>query len=215
MKLLKVRLQGFGQFNEGLDVALNPDGLTVVVGRNEAGKSTLLNAVVGVLFGFRDYNMVRKYEPWDTHEAYGGEVEVAAEDGRRLRISRDFKSNHATILELKDGDELPAGRRQTVGEGTGLEPLSVRPMDVLDIMARGRQTRAALPGNLATLVGRVIERQHPRLGHSPTPLVARSSTFSKRSSARRRACTAASREMPRCSASSSMVQPAPIFSMMT
>lgn len=106
MKLLKIRLQGFGQFNEGLEVAFEADGLNVVIGRNEAGKSTLLNAVVGVLFGFRDLNQVRRYEPWDTYDAYAGELEILTDDGRVLRFRRDFKDQRAGVLRVDDGEEV-------------------------------------------------------------------------------------------------------------
>jgi uncharacterized protein YhaN len=104
VKLLRVRLHGFGAFNKGLDVAFDPDHLNLVVGRNEAGKSTLMNSIFGVLFGFRDLNQVRKYEPWDDHDAYAGEIELAAEDGRRYRILRDFKNNAARIERLEGED---------------------------------------------------------------------------------------------------------------
>lgn len=106
MRLLNVRLHGFGQFNRGLDVSFAPDRLNVVVGRNEAGKSTLLNAVGGVLFGFRDLNMVRKYEPWEEHDRYAGEAKFQLDDGRRFRVERDFRTGEARIVE-----ETPEGDR--------------------------------------------------------------------------------------------------------
>ena len=107
MKLLRVKLHGFGQFNEGLDVSLDPANLTLVVGRNEAGKSTLMNAIFGILFGFRDLNLVRKYEPWDDHDAYSGEIDLQAEDEQKYRIFRDFHTNTARIDRLVDGGEEP------------------------------------------------------------------------------------------------------------
>lgn len=103
MKLLRVRLHGFGAFNKGLDVTFAPDQLNLVVGRNEAGKSTLMNSIFGILFGFRDLNLVRKYEPWDDHEAYAGELELQAEDGSHIRVWRDFKDNEARIERIEDG----------------------------------------------------------------------------------------------------------------
>lgn len=100
MRLTNVRLHGFGQFNRGLEVTFATDRLNVVVGRNEAGKSTLLNAIGGVLFGFRDLNMVRKYEPWEEHERYAGEVGFSLEDGRTFRVARDFRSGEARLVEI-------------------------------------------------------------------------------------------------------------------
>jgi DNA repair exonuclease SbcCD ATPase subunit len=105
MRLRRVKLHGFGQFNRGLDVVFAPDRLNVVVGRNEAGKSTLLNAIGGVLFGFRDLNMVRKYEPWEEHDRYAGEVSLGLDDGRRVRVERDFRAGTARIVEETDDGE--------------------------------------------------------------------------------------------------------------
>ncbi|RPJ62018.1 MAG: hypothetical protein EHM24_26155, partial [Acidobacteria bacterium] len=51
MKIRTCRIEGFGIFNEWTLAGL-PDGLTVIYGDNEAGKSTLLAFLRGVLFGF-------------------------------------------------------------------------------------------------------------------------------------------------------------------
>ncbi len=104
MKLLRVRLHGFGAFNDGLDVTFAPDQLNLIVGRNEAGKSTVMNSIFGVLFGFRDLNMARKYEPWDEHDAYAGELELQTEDGRKLVVHRDFNSNQCRVVAIDQGD---------------------------------------------------------------------------------------------------------------
>lgn len=103
MKLLRVKLDGFGQFNRGLDVRFAPDRLTLIVGRNEAGKSTLLNSIFGILFGFRDLNLVRKYEPWDDHEAYAGEIDLEADGGVVYRVRRDFSNGRASIHRIEPG----------------------------------------------------------------------------------------------------------------
>jgi uncharacterized protein YhaN len=113
MKLLQIKLDGFGQFNHGLSIKLEPSKLNLIVGRNEAGKSTLLNATSGILFGFRDLNVMRRYEPWDDHDCYSGELEFLAEDGRRIRIARDFRGGTATITALD-----AAGDDRTLFEGS-------------------------------------------------------------------------------------------------
>ena len=100
MRLLQIQLDGFGQFNRGLTVNFDPTQINLVMGRNEAGKSTLLNAIAGILFGFRDLNVMRRYEPWGEHSAYSGELEFLAEDGRRIRIARDFRGGTATIVSV-------------------------------------------------------------------------------------------------------------------
>jgi ABC-type lipoprotein export system ATPase subunit len=104
MRLLQIKLDGFGQFNHGLSIKLEPSKLNLIVGRNEAGKSTLLNATSGILFGFRDLNVARRYEPWGDHDTYSGELEFQADDGRRIRVARDFRAGRATILEVGSGE---------------------------------------------------------------------------------------------------------------
>src|SRR5436853_6671144 len=108
MKLKRVQLHGFGAFNKGLEVKFAPDSLNLVVGKNEAGKSTLLNSMLGILFGFRDLNVARKYEPWDEHDAYAGELDIQTDDGRTLRFTRDFKTNAARIDEVSNDGETIA-----------------------------------------------------------------------------------------------------------
>jgi uncharacterized protein YhaN len=105
MRLLQIKLDGFGQFNHGLSVKLEPSSLNLIVGRNEAGKSTLLNATAGILFGFRDLNVMRRYEPWGEHDSYSGELDVLADDGRRIRIARDFRAGTATIVVLEANED--------------------------------------------------------------------------------------------------------------
>jgi DNA repair exonuclease SbcCD ATPase subunit len=105
MRLLRLHLNGFGTFHRGVDVRFAPDRLNVVVGRNEAGKSTLLAGIAGTFFGFRDLNLRRRYESWDTHTGYEGTVELETDDGRRLRITRDFLAQRACITEIGDDGE--------------------------------------------------------------------------------------------------------------
>ena len=49
MKLLNLHISGFGKFQDQ-DVSFE-DGLNVVYGKNEAGKSTLHTFIRGMLFG--------------------------------------------------------------------------------------------------------------------------------------------------------------------
>ncbi len=108
MRIRKVKLMGFGTFNKGLEVEFPDSHLNVIIGRNEAGKSTLMSAMFGVLFGFKDAALQRKFEPWENYEEYAGEVELTADDGRVFRVRRNFADNTAEIGELKpDGTYDP------------------------------------------------------------------------------------------------------------
>ena len=49
MKILSLHIDGFGKFHDR-DISFE-DGLNVVYGKNEAGKSTLHTFIKGMLFG--------------------------------------------------------------------------------------------------------------------------------------------------------------------
>ena len=52
MKLLELQLRAFGPFTDlGLDLAAGEQGLHVVFGPNEAGKSSALRALKALLYG--------------------------------------------------------------------------------------------------------------------------------------------------------------------
>jgi uncharacterized protein YhaN len=104
------QIDGFGHFRDQRSPELQP-GLSVLHGPNEAGKSTLLAFVRGVLFGFPDKRSKGKqplYEP-PGGGAYGGSV-VVEHDGRRYQIHRraGSRNNRATITDA-DGHSVPEG----------------------------------------------------------------------------------------------------------
>ena len=104
------QIDGFGHFRDQRSPELEP-GLSVLHGPNEAGKSTLLAFVRGVLFGFPDKRSKGKqplYEP-PGGGAYGGSVFVE-HDGRRYQIHRraGSRNNRATITDAQ-GHSVPDG----------------------------------------------------------------------------------------------------------
>ena len=70
MRLLDLHIDGFGKFHDR-DIAFE-DGINVVYGKNEAGKSTLHTFIRGMLFGIEKQrgrasknDLYRKYETWE------------------------------------------------------------------------------------------------------------------------------------------------------
>ncbi len=104
MRIERLKINGFGSFNRGIEIDFSNDRLSLVIGRNEAGKSTIMSAIFGILFGFKDNNLKNKFEPWDRHDDYSGEVEIRKEDGSLVIIRRDFSDNTAEVLE-KSGEQ--------------------------------------------------------------------------------------------------------------
>lgn len=97
MKLLEVRAQNFGVFSQRR-FAFGDSGFALVHGPNEAGKSTLLQLLRELLFGF----------PHSSPFAFAGAGQMAAEaeavlqDGRRLNFKRR-KGRSQTIEGTVDG----------------------------------------------------------------------------------------------------------------
>ncbi len=81
------RIDGFGVFTGARVEDLGP-GLTIVSGPNEAGKSTLLAFLRGVLFGFPDgRSRGRRHDP--VHGGrHGGAVSVVDQQGARWVVER-------------------------------------------------------------------------------------------------------------------------------
>ena len=77
MKILSLHIEGFGKFHD-LDISFK-EGLNVVYGKNEAGKSTLHTFIRGMLFGIEKQrgraarnDVYSKYEPWKGSGTYEG-----------------------------------------------------------------------------------------------------------------------------------------------
>lgn len=112
MRFLELRLNHFGKFNNE-NISLK-DGINLIYGENEAGKSTIHTFIRGMLFGIEKArgraskdDIYGKYQPWDTPGAYSGSMDLET-GGRRLRIYRSFDKNNkeTTIIDLDTGREL-------------------------------------------------------------------------------------------------------------
>lgn len=91
MKLERLVIAGFGRLR---DLSLKfGDGLTVVYGPNEAGKTTIVECIVRMLFGFPEahHNKFRtRYEPWTGNGRFAAMLAYRLDDGRTFEVSRDF-----------------------------------------------------------------------------------------------------------------------------
>jgi uncharacterized protein YhaN len=94
MHICGLHIDGFGIFRDCRLEDL-PKGLVLVVGQNESGKTTLMEFIRTVLFGFRP----RAENPYPPLRggAHGGRIELGSRDGRRFLVERRGKK--ATISE--------------------------------------------------------------------------------------------------------------------
>lgn len=110
MKILDIYINGFGKFH-GRNLSFE-DGLNIVYGKNEAGKSTIHTFIRGMLFGIEKQrgrasrnDLYTKFEPWENSGTYEGQLRLEHKD-HIYRIERTFQKNKK---EFKVVDET-AGR---------------------------------------------------------------------------------------------------------
>ncbi|RME02335.1 MAG: hypothetical protein D6805_10305, partial [Planctomycetota bacterium] len=91
MKILQVSVHGFGKFSQKT-FTFSPTGLQLILGPNEAGKSTLFRAIARLLFGYQPREPKKHDQPWQNHTKFGGELHLALPQGK-LIIQRNFSKN--------------------------------------------------------------------------------------------------------------------------
>ncbi|CUS26021.1 hypothetical protein FC70_GL000582 [Paucilactobacillus oligofermentans DSM 15707 = LMG 22743] len=87
MKITQIQIDGFGKW-QSTNFNLSPN-LQVIYGANEAGKSTLTQFILSVLFGFANHsgkNKYLQYIPKDT-ASYGGVI-LFEHEGQEYRLKR-------------------------------------------------------------------------------------------------------------------------------
>ncbi|MDN5363318.1 MAG: hypothetical protein PWQ91_379 [Eubacteriales bacterium] len=112
MYIKKVHLLGFGRF-DGRVIELSP-GLNIVFGSNEAGKTTFVRAIEGVLFGFKrrkeNTNLLRlRYRPWDSALPYVAGITIEDNEGREFYIERNFDNDRVKVYLSRDGKLQESG----------------------------------------------------------------------------------------------------------
>ena len=85
MKITGLEIEQFGPWNE-LSLPIAQEGLTVISGANESGKSALRRFIRGVLFGFAAEE-AHGFEPWSRRRPNIGALRVRHR-GRLLEIRR-------------------------------------------------------------------------------------------------------------------------------
>lgn len=110
MKILDIYINGFGKFH-GRNLTFS-NGLNIVYGKNEAGKSTIHTFIRGMLFGIERQrgrasrnDLYTKFEPWENSGTYEGQIRLEHKE-HIYRIERTFQKNKK---EFKIVDET-AGR---------------------------------------------------------------------------------------------------------
>ena len=113
MKIRKIMVNGFGKLTDR-SYSLS-DGLNVIYGNNEAGKSTLHRFIGAVFFGFfKPYSKNRQYtselercRPWNT-DNYSGSITYDTAFGGSYTVYRNFskKAEEVRMFDEKAGRDI-------------------------------------------------------------------------------------------------------------
>lgn len=116
MRFLDLYISGFGKFHD-TSVSFE-DGLNIIYGKNEAGKSTIHTFIRSMLFGLERQrgraarnDTYSKYEPWENSGTYEGQLRLEA-DGTIYRIERSFQKNKKEFTIINE----TTGREETDGK---------------------------------------------------------------------------------------------------
>lgn len=106
MKLLELHIDGFGKFHDR--TISFEDGLNVIYGKNEAGKSTLHTFIRGMFFGIERgrgraarNDTYSKYEPWENSGSYEGWMRLET-NGTVYRLERRFRKDVKSLKIINE-----------------------------------------------------------------------------------------------------------------
>lgn len=106
MRFLDLYIKGFGKFHDTF-VSFE-DGLNLVYGKNEAGKSTIHTFIRGMLFGIERQrgraaknDLYGKYEPWENSSTYEGQLRLES-GGTIYRFERSFQKNKKEFIIVNE-----------------------------------------------------------------------------------------------------------------
>lgn len=107
MKINNLKVNGFGKLNNKEIEFKN--GINIVYGENESGKSSLLKFITSVLYGVsknkngKDISDFDKYKPWKTEE-FSGKINYNLDNGESFEVYREFKKKNPIIYNSKKED---------------------------------------------------------------------------------------------------------------
>ena len=164
MRIKKVTVESFGKLkNKNIEFS---DGINVIKGENESGKSTLSRFIRFMLYGFTSRNTdinkndKKKYLPWDGSNCKGS-MEVVTENGsytvRREQAARALVREATGKYSFRDRSDISdmfegagLGIAHPLGAGHGLDYWSSRG-NSKEIFAEIISAEAAHPGSLKAI----------------------------------------------------------------
>ena len=106
MKINELRINGFGKL-KNKEINLK-DGINIIYGRNESGKSSLLKFISGMLYGIsknkngKEISDFDRFNPWES-ENFSGKISYILDNGNEFEVYREFKKKNPIIYnEIKE-----------------------------------------------------------------------------------------------------------------
>lgn len=107
MKINNIKINAYGKLKDkNFDFK---EGINVIKGDNESGKSTLLNYITDIFYGIsrnkegKEISDFDRYKPW-TGEEFSGRIGYTLDNGKKYEIYREFKSKNPKIYNEKMED---------------------------------------------------------------------------------------------------------------
>lgn len=101
MEITNVKINNYGNLKNREFEFRN--GINIIYGKNEAGKSTMINYLNNILYGIsknkngKEISDYEKYLPW-TGEEFSGKITYKLDNENKLEIFRDFRKNKLQII---------------------------------------------------------------------------------------------------------------------
>ncbi len=117
MIVKKIYMEGFGKFSD--KTIEFSDGLTVIEGGNESGKTTVAMFLLAMFYGIEkkrpgeegEDDMYQKFLPWDNKDHFGGSMDFE-HDGVMYRLTRNFLQPSRVVLRnLTESKEIFDGEK--------------------------------------------------------------------------------------------------------
>lgn len=109
MKINKIQINGFGNIsNKTMDFS---DGINIIHGNNESGKSTTVHFIKSMFYGINKnkagnaFSEVDRFKPWKDND-FSGKIEYV-HDGKKYLAYRDFNRNNSKVFD-EEGNEITA-----------------------------------------------------------------------------------------------------------
>ncbi len=107
MKINNLKINNYGKI-KNKEIPLE-NNINIIYGKNEAGKSTILNFILNSFYGIsknkkgKEISDYEKYKPWSGEE-FSGKIEYELDNGEKYEVYRDFTKKNPKILNEEKED---------------------------------------------------------------------------------------------------------------